>query len=367
MSKKTLTVLVAVLALALVAVSVLFSLEKSSGAQLSAELETLSAVADARGAEIESLTADAEQKAAAIESLTADAAQKAAAIESLTADVEDRDAQIESLSADVEEKAAAIASLSTDVEEKAAAIESLTADVEARDAQIAALTADAEDRDAAIESLTADAAQKDAAIESLTADAEQKDAAIESLTADAEQKDAAIESLTADLEDREAEVADLNAALALLQALPEPGADVEDAFDVTRYFLQACKGEGLLCRYYGTDDDGDDCITVVQGGHIPFSVQVRFRADSRRVPFLIWQYIHFSAIDRPELIELCNKLNKSYPDVTFLVDDWDNSVSIRGAMVFSEHAESAEEDFGAFRELLRILRETEEDFLPYAQ
>ena len=71
MNKKSLTVLVVVLALALIAVSVLFSLEKSSGAQLSAEIEMLTADAEAKSTEIASLTADVEAKSAEVESLTA--------------------------------------------------------------------------------------------------------------------------------------------------------------------------------------------------------------------------------------------------------------------------------------------------------
>ena len=366
MSKKTLGILVAALAIALIAVSVLFSLEKSAGAQLSAELETLNAVAEARSAEIESLSVEAAEKDAAIESLTADAAEKDAAIESLATDVETRDAQIESLSADVEEKDAAIASLSADVEEKAAAIQSLSADVEEKAAAIDSLTADVQARDAQIAALTADAVEKAAAIDSLTADAAEKDAAIESLTADAAEKDAAIDSLTADLQDREAEVADLNAAIEVLKALPEPEADVEDAFDITRYFLQACEAEGLPCRYYGADEDGEDRITVGQGGLIPCTVEVRFRADSRRVPFQILQYIRFSAIDRGELVDLCNRLNKRSPDMTFLVDDWDNSVSVHGVLAFSEREDGAAADFEAFRELMQTLRDNAELFLPYA-
>ena len=352
MSKKTLGILVAALAIALIAVSVLFSLEKSAGAQLSAELETLNAVAEARSAEIESLSAEAAEKDAAIESLSAEAAEKDAAIESLATDVETRDAQIESLSADVEEKDAAIASLSADVEEKAAAIQSLSADVE--------------EKAAAIDSLTADVQARDAQIAALTADAVEKDAAIDSLTADAAEKAAAIDSLTADLQDREAEVADLNAAIEVLKALPEPEADVEDAFDITRYFLQACEAEGLPCRYYGADEDGEDRITVGQGGLIPCTVEVRFRADSRRVPFQILQYIRFSAIDRGELVDLCNRLNKRSPDMTFLVDDWDNSVSVHGVLAFSEREDGAAADFEAFRELMQTLRDNAELFLPYA-
>ena len=210
-------------------------------------------------------------------------------------------------------------------------------------------------------------AQLSAEIEMLTADAEAKGAEIASLTADAEARNAEIESLTADLENREAEIASLSAALEGLQAPPGPPADVADAFDGTRYFLQACEAKGLRCRYLGSDTDGDDCIVVAHGDLIPFSVRVWFVKNSSRAPFLIWHYIHFSAIDRPDLIELCNRLNKKYPDVTFLVDDWDNSVSVRGVMAFSERSGGAEADFGAFLQLLQILSDTEELFLPYAQ
>ena len=141
---------------------------------------------------------------------------------------------------------------------------------------------------------------------------------------------------------------------------------MEDAFDITRYFLQACEAEGLPCRYYGADEDGEDRITVGQGGLIPCTVEVRFRADSRRVPFQILQYIRFSAIDRGELVDLCNRLNKRSPDMTFLVDDWDNSVSVHGVLAFSEREDGAAADFEAFRELMQTLRDNAELFLPYA-
>lgn len=343
MSKKALTVLVVVLALALAALGALFALEKSAGAQLSAELESLTALAEAKDAAIESLSAEAEAKTAEIEALSAEAEARDAAIESLTADAEAKDARIAALTADAEAKAA---------------------EIETKRAEIATLIADAEAKAALIASLTADAEAKNAAIDSLSAEAEAKTAAIEALTADAEAKDAAIESLSADLVDKEAEVAGLNAAIEDLRSAP---ADVEEAFDATRFFLQACKAEGLRCEYHGADADGDDCISVQQDGLIPCTVRVWFSEGSWNVPFLVWQYIRFSAIDRPAALELCNLLNKEYADVTFLVDDWDNSVSVRGSLVFLDKAESASSDFEAFRHLLQVLRENEEHFLPYAQ
>ena len=367
MSKKVLTVLVVVLALALAAVGALLALEKGAGAQLSAEIESLNALAEARDAEIESLTADAAAKSAEIESLTADAAAKGAEIESLTADAAAKGAEIESLTADAAAKDAEIESLTADAAAKDAEIESLTAAAAAKDALIASLIADTEAKGAEIESLTADTEAKDAAIESLTADAEAKDAAIESLTADAEAKDAEIESLSADLEGKEAEVAGLNAAIEDLQAADVQPADVEEAFDATRFFLQACQDEGLRCEYHGADADGDDCISVELDGLIPCTARFWFSENSARVPFLVWQYIRFSAIDRAAVLELCNLLNKEYSDVTFLVDDWDNSVSVRGSMAFSNDSEQAAVDFEAFRHLLQILSENEEHFLPYAQ
>ena len=251
MSKKALSILVAVLALALAAVGTLFVLEKSAGAQLSAEIESLTALAETQAGEIETLTAEAAARAAELESLPADAAEK----------------------------------------------------------------------------------------------------------------DAAIESLTADLEQKAAELELLNAAIEELQA----PADVEDAFDATRAFLQRCEAEGLRCEYHGADADGDDCITVKQSGLIPFTVRVWFSGGNPTAPYLVWQYIRFSAIDRAPVLELCNLLNKEYTDMTFLVDDWDNSVSVRGMLPVSGQDTEDGDGFAAFRRMLDVMEENEEHFLPYAQ
>ncbi len=370
MSNKALSILVAVLALALAAVGTLFVLEKSAGAQLSAEIESLTALAETQAGEIETLTAEAAARADELESLTADAAEKDAAIESLTADMEtkageiaEKSAAIESLTADVEARDAEIRTLNADAEAKAALIASLRADAAAKGDKIASLNADAEARAAAIEALTAEAAARADEIKTLTAEAAAQTDEIESLTADAAEKDAAIESLTADLEQKAAELELLNAAIEELQA----PADVEDAFDATRAFLQRCEAEGLRCEYHGADADGDDCITVKQSGLIPFTVRVWFSGGNPTAPYLVWQYIRFSAIDRAPVLELCNLLNKEYTDMTFLVDDWDNSVSVRGMLPVSGQDTEDGDGFAAFRRMLDVMEENEEHFLPYAQ
>ena len=356
MSKKVLSILVVVLALALVALGTLLALEKSAGAQLSAEIDSLSALTEAQDAEIQALNADAEAKAEEIESLSADLEAKAGEIEALTADMESK-------AGEIEEKSAAIESLTADVEARDAEIQALNADAEAKAALIASLRADAAAKGDKIESLNADAAARAAAIESLTAEAAARADEIESLTADAEAKDAAIESLTADLEQKAAELELLNAAIADLSA----PANVEEAFDATRAFLQSCEDAGLRCEYHGADADGDDCITVKQYGLIPFTVRVWFSAGNPTAPYLVWQYIRFSAIDRAPVLELCNLLNREYTDMTFLVDDWDNSVSVRGMLPVSGQSTDEGEDFAAFLRMLEVLQENEEHFLPFAQ
>lgn len=80
-----------------------------------------------------------------------------------------------------------IGELNDDMADRDSQIEALNADIADRDSQIAALNADVADRDGKIEALSADVADKDSKIEALSAEAADKDAAIESLTAELSQ------------------------------------------------------------------------------------------------------------------------------------------------------------------------------------
>lgn len=91
----------------------------------------------------------------------------------LNDDMADRDSQIEALNADIADRDSQIEALSADVADKDSQIEALSADATDKDSQIAALNADVADRDGKIEALSAEAADKDAAIESLTAELSQ--------------------------------------------------------------------------------------------------------------------------------------------------------------------------------------------------
>lgn len=91
----------------------------------------------------------------------------------LNDDMADRDSQIEALNADIADRDSQIEALNADVADKDSQIEALSADATDKDSQIAALNADVADKDSQIEALNADVADKDAAIESLTAELSQ--------------------------------------------------------------------------------------------------------------------------------------------------------------------------------------------------
>lgn len=102
---------------------------------------------------------------------------------SYAADLSDRDAQIAALNTDVSDRDSQISALTADVDSRNAEIETLNTAAADKDAEIEALNAAAADKDAEIEALNAAAADKDAEIEALNAAAADKDAEIEALAA----------------------------------------------------------------------------------------------------------------------------------------------------------------------------------------
>ena len=236
MKKSVAVAIIAILAVAAVALGVLYATNNDSMTkQISAreteikdrdlQIRTLTEDAEAKAVEIDSLTADVEAKAGEIKTLTEDAEAKAGEIETLTADVAAkageigtlteavtaRDGQIDTLNQLVASKEEEIGALTADAEAKTAQIETLTADAEAKAAQIETLTADAETKAAQIETMTADAEAKAGQIETLTADAEAKAAQIETLTAEVAAKTEEIEKLTADVQDKAAQIVAMTA------------------------------------------------------------------------------------------------------------------------------------------------------------
>ncbi len=236
MKKSVAVAIIAILAVAAVALGVLYATNNDSMTkQISAreteikdrdlQIRTLTEDAEAKAVEIDSLTADVEAKAGEIKTLTEDAEAKAGEIETLTADVAAkageigtlteavtaRDGQIDTLNQLVTSKEEEIGALTADAEARAAQIETLTADAEAKAGQIETLTADAETKAAQIETMTADAEAKAGQIETLTADAEAKAGQIETLTAEVAAKTEEIEKLTADVQDKAAQIVALTA------------------------------------------------------------------------------------------------------------------------------------------------------------
>ena len=239
MKKSVAVAIIAILAVAAVALGVLYATNNDSMTkQISAreteikdrdlQIRTLTEDAEAKAVEIDSLTADVEAKAGEIKTLTEDAEAKAGEIETLTADVAAkageigtlteavtaRDGQIDTLNQLVASKEEEIGALTADAEAKTAQIETLTADVEAKTAQIETLTADAEAKAGQIETLTADAEAKAGQIETLTAEVAAKTEEIEKLTADVQDKAAQIVALTADAAEKAAQIAAKDSVIA---------------------------------------------------------------------------------------------------------------------------------------------------------
>ena len=349
MSKKVLAVLAVLLGLGMLGSLGLFAREQAARAELSAQVESLSADLAAREEAIEVLTADAAARGETIESLTADAEAQGETIKSLTTEAADKDAAIESLTADAADKDAAIESLTTEAADKDAAIESLTTE--------------AADKDAAIEALTAELADREAQLEELNTELESRSTALDALAAEAADKDAAIETLTAELAASGEEIAALNAQIVeLVGVVPT---EFNCRTDAMKFFLSACAEHGLSCLYLGPDKQEDDCAALAVHSLFDYTVRVRYEAESRTFRFAARPCVSFAAIDRAELLELCNALNLRYRDLSFFLDDWDNTVTAESSAVLTQDVDAETAGYAAFRALLDALKENEETFLPY--
>ena len=363
MKNKIPAVLAVLLGLGLLGSLALFAREQAARVELSAQVESLSAELAAREEAIEALTADAAARGETIESLTADAAAQGEAIKSLTTEAADKDAAIESLTADAADKDAAIESLTTEAADKDAAIESLTADAADKDAAIESLTTEAADKDAAIEALTAELTDRDAQLAALNAELETRGAALDALAAEAADKDAAIEALNAELAGRDTQIEALNAQIVeLVGVVP---AQFNCRTDAMKFFLSACAEHGLSCLYLGPDKQEDDCAALAVHSLFDYTVRVRYEPESRTFRFAARPCVSFAAIDRAELLELCNALNLRYRDLSFYLDDWDNTVTAESSAVLTQDVDAETAGYAAFRALLDALEENEETFLPY--
>ena len=193
MKKSIAITIISILAVAVIALGVLFYLNNQDKVQ-----------------QIEMLNTDVADKAGLIETLNADVSEKSGQIEMLNADVADKVGQIETLNADVINKAGQIEELNTDVADKKEQIEALKADVADKAGQIETLSADVADKSGQIEVLKADVADKASQIESLIgniADKEKEISALQSVSAELNQR---IETLDAALTEKETEIGRLN-------------------------------------------------------------------------------------------------------------------------------------------------------------
>ena len=171
MKKNVAIPIIAILAVAAVALGVLFV---TTNADKTAQIVTLTADVTDKTGQIETLSADVADKAGQIETLSADVTEKAGQIETLTADVADKAGQIETLTADVADKTGQIETLTADVAEKADQIEALNTDVADKAGQIEALNTDVADKAEQIEALFADQKSKEKQISELTETVEQQ-------------------------------------------------------------------------------------------------------------------------------------------------------------------------------------------------
>jgi hypothetical protein len=132
-----------------------------------------------------------------------------------------------------------------------------------------------------------------------------------------------------------------------------------------KFFLSACAEHGLACLYRGLDAEGCDCAALTVRGAIDCKVAARYDPESRTFRFTARPCASFAQIDRPELLELCNVLNLRYRNISFYLDDWDNTVSAESLAVLTQDRDGETAAFPAFRDLLDALAENEEAFLPY--
>ena len=297
MGKKTISILAAVLAVALVVVGILFFQAKQTVNQYQQDQSALNVKIDA-------LNDDMADKDSRIEALNADIADRDGRIEALTADVADRDGKIEALNADVADRDGKIAALNADVADRDSKIEALNADVADRDSKIEALNADVADRDGKIEALNADVADRDGKIEALNADVADKDAAIEGLTAE----------------------------LSLAQESSHGAVEIPDSvpgeYATTRQFLYALDQLEIDYTCNGIDSDGDEYITIedVCAGH-PVIFHLWFSPYCNQASLRVWDIISFPSQQENNVRIACNELNSAYKFATFYLD-YDSTITM---------------------------------------
>lgn len=303
MGKKAISILAAVLAVALVVVGILFFQAEQTVSQCRQDQSALIV-------KIDELNASLADRDSQIEALNANLADKDSQIEALNADVADRDGKIEALNADVADKDGKIEALNADVADKDSQIEALSADATDKDSQIAALNADVADRDGKIEALSADVADKDSKIEALSAEAADKDAAIESLTAELSQ---ARESGAVEIPD-----------------------SVPGKYATTRQLLYALDQAEINYTYDGIDSDGDEYIIIKDtcAGH-PVTFRLWFSPDCEQANLRVWDIISFTSQQKNDVRIACDELNSSYKFAAFYLD-YDSTITMSMDFILRE-------------------------------
>ena len=296
MEKKTISIVAAVLAVALVVVGILFVQQKQSA-------ENLQALQAELNAEIDALNAQVDEKAAEIEALNVDAADKDSQIEALNADVADKSSQIDALNADVADKSSQIDALNADVADKSSQIDTLNADVADKSSQIEALNADVSDKSQKLEAMNADMTELNSQIQALSANSTDQAATVESLTAELEQ-------------------------LRQSTAKPEIPDSIPGTYSTTREFLYAMEQADYSYTYMGIDGDGDETITTdfSCAGH-SVTIWLWFSSDCESVMMRVWDVIAYNALAKNAVCTVCDELNYSYRYVCFYMEG-DNTVTM---------------------------------------
>lgn len=289
MGKKAISILAAVLAVALVVVGILFFQAEQTVSQCRQDQSALIV-------KIDELNASLADRDSQIEALNANLADKDSQIEALNADVADRDGKIEALNADVADKDGKIEALNADVADKDSQIEALSADATDKDSQIAALSADVADKDSKIEALSAEAADKDAAIEGLTAELSQ-----------------ARESSPVEIPD-----------------------SVPGKYATTRQLLYALDQAEINYTYDGIDSDGDEYIIIKDtcAGH-PVTFRLWFSPDCEQANLRVWDIISFTSQQENDVRIACDELNSSYKFAAFYLD-YDSTITMSMDFILRE-------------------------------
>lgn len=160
----------------------------------------------------------------------------------------------------------------------------------------------------------------------------------------------------------------LLAALMMI-ALCLPAGAEGPALSSTLEFIRVLEAEGLKYSYHGTDDDGDEVITVGFDNDQGFSYNIAFffKPHNHSCSIRAWEVIKIDPADTAAVMRVCNNLNYTYRFTRFYVDETDYTVTIAIDPVYRENGSTGDVVLEYMARLCNILDDAYPTLAPYAK